>query len=86
MLQAVTFLLFSKTRVSCNRLNGLHYLEFCDYTDENRPVYQLQFYPGDCDRQIVQEPIEEDDRKESLYWKQIPEKLIVSKRPAKLID
>lgn len=38
-----------------------------------------------CDHQIVQERIEEDYRKESLYWKQIPEKLIVSKRPAKLI-
>ena len=63
------FVIFSlyKTRVSCNRLNGLHCLDFCDYTDGNRPVYQLQFCPGDCDHQIVREPIEEDDRKESLY-------------------
>lgn len=45
----------------------------------------LYFCPGDCNHQIVQERIEEDYRKESLYWKQIPEKLIVSKRPAKLI-
>ena len=79
------FCRYIKPRVSCNRLNGLHCLDFCDYTDGNRPVYQLQFCPGDCDHQIVQERIEEDFRKESLYWKQIPEKLIVSKRPAKLI-